>query len=114
RSTKWWNGVPRGTMDEVSSRVCLDLPTARPPKRSFHLAFESHDGRAYGADSGEKHEPASDIDAAVVDGLKALDPSWPIREADSCTAAKITLFKQLVGAAGQRQRDGDAERLGGL
>ena len=42
-STKWWNGVSRGTMDEVSSR----LPTARPPKRSFHLVFESHDGRAY-------------------------------------------------------------------
>ena len=40
------------------------------------------------ADSGEKHEPASDIDAAAVESLKALDPSWPIREADSCTAAK--------------------------
>ena len=24
----------------------------------------------------------SDIDTAVVDGLKALDPKWPIREAD--------------------------------
>ncbi len=35
------------------------------------------------ADSGEKHEPASDIDAAVVDSPKALDPSRPIREADS-------------------------------
>ena len=40
------------------------------------------------ADSGEKHEPASDIDAAPVDGLTALDPTRPIREADSCTAAK--------------------------
>jgi hypothetical protein len=27
-------------------------------------------------------EPASDIDTAVVDGLKALDPKRPIREAD--------------------------------
>jgi hypothetical protein len=34
-----------------------------------------------GADSEEKHEPASDIDTAVVDSLKALDPKWPIREA---------------------------------
>jgi hypothetical protein len=34
------------------------------------------------ADSGEKHEPASDVDAAAVDSLKALDPSRPIREAD--------------------------------
>src|SRR5262245_37648600 len=35
-----------------------------------------------GADSEEKHEPASDIDTVAVDSLKALDPQWPIREAD--------------------------------
>src|SRR5215471_15515398 len=35
-----------------------------------------------GADSEEKREPASDIDTAEVDSLKALDPEWPIREAD--------------------------------
>jgi hypothetical protein len=34
------------------------------------------------AESEEKHEPASDADAAVVDSLKALDLNWPIREAD--------------------------------
>jgi hypothetical protein len=44
------------------------------------------------ADSGEKHEPASDVDAAAVDSLKALDPSRPIREADICIAAKMSLF----------------------
>jgi hypothetical protein len=38
--------------------------------------------KGLGADSEEKHEPASDIDAAVVDSLKALDPGRPIREAD--------------------------------
>jgi hypothetical protein len=27
-------------------------------------------------------QPASDIDTAAVDGLKALDPDLPIREAD--------------------------------
>ena len=48
----------------------------------FHLVLESHDGRAPGADSEEKHEPVSDIDTVVVDGLKALDPEWPIRAAD--------------------------------
>jgi hypothetical protein len=48
----------------------------------FRLVFESHDGRAPGADSEEKHEPASDIDTAVVDSLKAIDPNRPIREAD--------------------------------
>jgi hypothetical protein len=32
------------------------------------------------ADSEEKREPASDINAVVVDNLKALDPDGPIRE----------------------------------
>jgi hypothetical protein len=34
------------------------------------------------AAAAEKHEPAGDIDTAVVDGLKALDPNRLIREAD--------------------------------
>ena len=51
-------------------------------RKMFHLVLESHDGRAPGADSEEKHEPVSDIDTVVVDSLKALDPEWPIREAD--------------------------------
>jgi hypothetical protein len=38
--------------------------------------------KGLGADSEEKHEPASDIDAVMVDSLKALDPQRPIREAD--------------------------------
>ena len=48
----------------------------------FHLVLESHDGRAPGADSEEKHEPVSDIDTVLVDSLKALDSKRPIREAD--------------------------------
>ena len=35
-----------------------------------------------GADSVEKHEPASDIDTVMADSLKALDLERPIREAD--------------------------------
>ena len=35
-----------------------------------------------GADSEEKHEPASDVDTALMDSLKVLDPERPIREAD--------------------------------
>ena len=50
--------------------------------RLFQLVFGSHIGRALGADFGEKREPASDINTVVVDCLKALDPKWPIREAD--------------------------------
>src|SRR6516225_9787031 len=36
----------RRPCSQVSSYVRLDLPTARPPNRSFHLVFESHDGPA--------------------------------------------------------------------
>ena len=72
-----------------------------------------------GADSEEKHEPASDIDTALVDSLKVLDPEGPIREADigrtiaevrfvptrdSCIAAKSFLFDHLVGLREQRRR----------
>ena len=49
RSTQQWKDVPRGTMDEVSSHVCLNLPfklTTRPRIRLFYLILESHDGRA--------------------------------------------------------------------
>src|SRR6478609_8379950 len=38
--------------------------------------------KGLGADSEGKHEPASDIDTALVDSLKVLDPEGPIREAD--------------------------------
>ena len=39
--------------------------------------------KGLGADSEEKRGPVSDIDIAVVDSLKVLDPNRPIREADS-------------------------------
>ena len=38
------------------------------------------------ADSEEKREPVSDINTALVDSLKALDPKRPIREADIYSA----------------------------
>src|SRR2546429_9696426 len=46
--------------------------------------------KGLGAESGEKREPASDIDTAVVDSLKALDPEWPIREADERADASLS------------------------
>ena len=52
----------------------------------------SHDGRAPGANSEEKHEPVSDIDIAAVDSLKTLDPKRPIREADIGFACRKFIF----------------------
>src|SRR6516162_8208079 len=49
RSTQQWKDVPRGTMDEVSSHVRLNLSfklTTRPRERLFYFVLESHDGRA--------------------------------------------------------------------
>ena len=71
-------------MDEVSSYVRLDLPFFNgkadqkivPPRPRIPW------WKGPGADSEEKHEPASDIDIAVVDSLKVLDPKRPSREAD--------------------------------
>ncbi|HXR35539.1 MAG TPA: hypothetical protein VN754_06305 [Candidatus Binataceae bacterium] len=46
--------------------------------------------KGLGADSEEKHEPVGDIDTTVVmDSLKALDPEWPIREAEVASARSI-------------------------
>jgi hypothetical protein len=60
-------------------------PSDRHSDRTQHLKLLTKKApyKGLGADSEEKHEPVSDIDTAVVvDGLKALDPKWPIREAD--------------------------------
>ena len=50
-----------------------------PPSLNFLTKKAPYKGLA---DSEEKHEPVSDIDTAVVDSPKALDPNRPIREAD--------------------------------
>jgi len=41
------NGQSAEGYSHLAEAVRLGLPTARPPKRSFHLVFESHDGTAY-------------------------------------------------------------------
>jgi len=83
--------VPRGTMDEVSSHVCLVLPSTdgKAARKIVPPRLRIPYWKGLGADSEEKHEPVSDIDTVVVDSLKALDPKRPIREADiNCNASK--------------------------
>ena len=55
-------------------------PRAREPHR--RAKSDCQPKAALGADSEEKREPASDINTALVDRLKALDPNRRIREAD--------------------------------
>src|SRR6266566_9632505 len=71
-------------MDEVSSHVCLVLPSTdgKAARKIVPPRLRIPYWKGLGADSVEKHEPVSDIDTVVVDSLKALDPEWPIREAD--------------------------------
>src|SRR6266545_3418255 len=61
RSAQRWNDVPRGTMDEVSSYGRLNLQSHWSPKRLFHLVFESHDGRCYGAAARILHSIVADV-----------------------------------------------------
>jgi hypothetical protein len=48
----------------------------------FHLVLETHDGRAVVLIPKRSTSLRADIDAVMVDSLKALDPERPIREAD--------------------------------
>jgi hypothetical protein len=62
------NGLSHPTKKRVMEKdalPCLNFLTKKAPYKGLC------------ADSVEKHEPASDADAAVVDGLKALDPNRP-------------------------------------
>src|SRR6476660_8611826 len=69
-------------MDEVSSHVCLVLPSTdgKAARKIVPPRLRIQYWKGLGADSEEKHEPVSDIDTVVVDSLKALDPKRPIRE----------------------------------
>jgi hypothetical protein len=71
-------------MDEVSSYVRLDPPffNGKADLQIVPPRLRTPWWKGPGADSEEKHEPASDIDTALMDSLKVLDPEGPIREAD--------------------------------
>jgi hypothetical protein len=59
-----------------------------------------------GADSEEKHEPASDIDTAVADSLKALDLKRPIGEADIAHCSRHFAFGPIgdIGSLNRVER----------
>jgi hypothetical protein len=81
-------------MDEVSSHVCLVLPSTdgKAARKIVPPRLRIPYWKGLGADSEEKHEPVSDIDTVVVDSLKALDPKRPIREADIAQRGRHVRF----------------------
>ena len=86
-------------MDEVSSHVCLVLPSTdgKAARKIVPPRLRIPYWKGLGADSEEKHEPVSDIDTVVVDSLKALDPKRPIREADIASLPRWGSKADLVG-----------------
>ena len=52
------------------------------------------------ADSEEKRVLASDVDTVLADSLKALDPNWPIREADITNSNVAPMLAGLVKTLG--------------
>jgi hypothetical protein len=85
-------------MDEVSSHVCLVLPSTdgKAARKIVPPRLRIPYWKGLGADSEEKHEPVSDIDTVVVDSLKALDPKRPIREADIAQRGRHVRFVQPI------------------
>src|SRR5215470_6262108 len=85
-STERWNDVPRGTMDEVSSHVRLDLPLIRRQGRVKDCSTLSSNPMMEGpwcrfrreARARERHRYCAGGES---ESLKALDPKRPIREA---------------------------------
>src|SRR6266481_9035710 len=71
--------------------------------------------KGLGADSEEKHEPVSDIDIALVDSLKALDPERPIKRSGHLSFYEYTplatLGPTLEIALGRPQRVSHAAPL---
>jgi len=64
----------------MSAWTCRATGKAAQEIVSPHLRIPLWKGLC--ADSGEKHEPASDPDTVTVDSLNALDPNQQLREAD--------------------------------
>src|SRR5882724_8021712 len=57
--------------------------------------------KGLGADSEEKHEPASGVDTELVDSLKSLDPERPIREAHIAAVSELIC---LLSPCSHKQR----------
>ena len=72
----------RSRQDEAGEIQARSNQETNAGKHALPCLTQKASYKGPSAESGEKHEPASDIDTVMVDSLKALDPNRPIREAD--------------------------------
>src|SRR6185503_19711414 len=77
--------------DRMSAWTCRHL-TARPTQRSFRLVLEPHGGRAFAPIPKRSTSPRATPTLYWWISLKALDPNWPIREADMAECAAHVRF----------------------
>ena len=66
----------------MSAWTCRCQSAGKAAQKIVPLPPRTPCWKGLGADSEEKREPVSDINTAMVDSLKVLDPKRPIREAD--------------------------------
>src|SRR2546423_12227825 len=59
--------------------------------------------KGLGADSEEKHEPASDIHTASMESLKVLDPRLPIREEADVSGPLMNVRRWVVARTWQKR-----------
>ena len=71
-------------LEAVRMRMARSNQETEPGKNASPCLTQKAPYKGLCADSGEKHEPASDVATVAVNSLKALDPNRPIREADMC------------------------------
>ena len=80
-----------GSLSQIGSAIAA--PTVGKERSTDAAEPKMRFRQLVGADSEEKHEPASDIDTALMDSLKVLDLERPIREADipdsGCDVRKV-------------------------
>src|SRR3974377_1489582 len=69
-------------LEAVRMRMARSNQETEPGKNASPCLTQKAPYKGLCADSGEKHEPASDVATVAVNSLKALDPNRPIREAD--------------------------------
>ena len=68
-------------LEAVRMRMARSNQETEPGKNASPCLTQKAPYKGLCADSGEKHEPASDVATVAVNSLKALDPNRPIREA---------------------------------